>query len=118
MIVEYLLKQRNTKDFDVIQDKSCPVAKRVICEDGFSMSVQASWGAYCSPRTNIAVWDTVEVGYPSAYEANIIEYAEEEDSPLTTIYGYVPVEIVDQIIAKHGGFAKKKDPFMFDVFPH
>lgn len=79
------------------------VRHRLHCKDGFSISVQASRFHYCMPRiTNAAYYENVELGYPSSADATIIDYA--EDSNYTdTVYGYVPVEIVDRLIAKHGG---------------
>jgi hypothetical protein len=82
---------------------SYPLAKRVICKDGFSMSVQANHGAYCSPRENIGPWWTVEVGFPSEKPDNIMSYAEDYDNPTDTVYGYVPIELVEELIASHGG---------------
>lgn len=32
-------------------------------------------------------------------------YAENPDEPCDTVYGYVPVEIVCQLVEKHGGIA-------------
>ena len=33
----------------------------------------------------------------------INSYAEDEYKPTDTVYGYVPMEIVEQLIKKHGG---------------
>lgn len=76
---------------------------RLHCKDGFSISVQASRFHYCTPRvTNAAYYDTVELGYPSEVDTTITDYA--EDTNYTdTVYGYVPVHIVDALIQKHGG---------------
>jgi hypothetical protein len=82
---------------------SFPLAKRIVCEDGFSLSAQASHGAYCSPREDIGPWWAVEVGYPSAAPELIMEYAEQPEKPTDTVYAYVPVELVEQLIALHGG---------------
>lgn len=30
-------------------------------------------------------------------------FAEDDEAPLATVYGYVPVETVDAVLAKHGG---------------
>ena len=30
-------------------------------------------------------------------------YAEDRERPTDTVYGYVPVEIVERVIEKHGG---------------
>jgi hypothetical protein len=82
-----------------------PLAKRVTCKDGFSISVQATRGGYCAPRENIGPWYEVECGYPSAKPELIAQYAEQEDRPTETVYGYVPIELVEQLIQLHGGMA-------------
>lgn len=82
---------------------SFPRADRITCVDGFSLSVQATHGAYCSPRTNLGPWYEVEVGFPSAYPDFIMSHAEEPDKPTETVYPYTPIELVDQFIAMHGG---------------
>lgn len=79
-------------------------APRVVCEDGFSMSVQVSDGHYCTPRVDDAdVYSEVEIGYPSEEEIAIMPWAEISRTPTQTVYGYVPVSVVDEVIAKHGG---------------
>ena len=77
---------------------------RVVCADGFSMSVQASGATYCSPReTGDIEYSAVEIGYPSEKVDEFMEWAEDEERPTDTVYGYVPIEVVDAVIAKHGG---------------
>lgn len=80
-------------------------AKRVTCKDGFEMSVQASKSHYCSPRTDGGPWDEVEVGFPSQAEESLMPYADDKDKPTQTIYRYVPVDVVEQVIESHGGLA-------------
>ena len=84
----------------------------VVCNDGFSMSVQANDTAYSSPKTVIyeGEYESMEIGFPSAPESLIAEYAEDweiedcDDPRLcNTVYGYVPVEVIDAVIEKHGG---------------
>ena len=103
MINEYLMSQRDAKSDAVMDDRDLPTAKRITCKDGFSLSVQATHGAYCSPRTNIGPWARVEVGFPSAPPELIMEYAENDSEPTDTVYGYVPIELVEELIALHGG---------------
>lgn len=80
------------------------IRPRIECKDGLTLSVQASDGHYCVPRINDALcYYEVEVGYPSAIIKEIMEYAEEPYKPLDAIYGYVPVDIVQEVIDKHGG---------------
>lgn len=84
---------------------------RVVCADGFSMSVQAHDGAYCSPRTNNApTYKEVEVGFPSAEEPLLMEYCEDCKDPTGTVYAYVPARIVTNVIAKHGGMVEGEAP--------
>ena len=79
------------------------VRPRVHCADGFSVSVQASQFHYCRPRIDSAEkYDKVELGYPSAADELITDYAEDR-TYTDTVYDYVPVEIVDKLIEKHGG---------------
>lgn len=78
-------------------------APRVECVDGFSMSVQVSKNHYCSPRSDDGPYEAVEIGFPSDVEPLILSYAETQVNPTETVYPYVPVEIVNQIIEKHGG---------------
>lgn len=82
---------------------SYPFSDRITCEDGFSLSVQANSGTYCSPRNNFGPWFKVEVGFPSATPELILRYAEDEKNPTDTVYGYVPIDLVEQLIQIHGG---------------
>lgn len=84
---------------------------KVVCADGFEMSVQAHQGAYCSPRLNNADrYKEVEVGFPSIEEPMLMEWCEEPHQPTDTVYGYVPVQVVTNVIAKHGGIVEGDVP--------
>jgi len=77
---------------------------RVVCNDGFNMSVQAHNGAYCDPRIDFSpLYKEVEVGYPSKEEELLVPYAENPSLLTETVYGYVPSKVIFQIIRKHGG---------------
>ena len=73
------------------------------CADGFRMSVQVGRMLYCTPRDDDGPWTEVEVGFPTAAEPDLLPYMDGEDDPTQCVYGYVPFEIVDAIIARHGG---------------
>lgn len=76
----------------------------VKCVDGFSISVQASSGHYCQPReTGAYEYHTVECGYPNQVPDFILQYAEDSERPTDTVYGYVPVELVNKLINSYGG---------------
>lgn len=80
---------------------------KIIYVDGFSMSFQAGEYLYCSPRQdNCEFYSEVEIGYPSEKEDLIMDYCESPERPCDTVYGYVPVEIIDEVIRKHGGIEK------------
>jgi hypothetical protein len=99
---EYLNRFRTADGFG-LDGSHFPLAKRITCTDGFSLSVQATHGAYCSPRRNIGPWYEVEVGFPSAKPELIMDRAESPDDPTGTVYGYVDIALVEQLIDLHGG---------------
>ena len=83
----------------------------VVCADGFTMSVQAHAGAYCLPKmTGAPVYREVEVGFPSIKEPMLMEWCEEAHRPTDTVYAYVPVQVVTNVIAKHGGMVSGQVP--------
>lgn len=78
--------------------------KPIVCKDGFTISVQASHGHYCSPQIdNAEFYTSVECGYPSDVPEFIIDYAEDHECPTDTVYGRVPVTLVEQLLESHGG---------------
>ena len=77
--------------------------KRVTCRDEYSVSVQASETSYCDPRNNVGPYTAVELGYPSTSDPMLDGYAEDASRPTDTIYGWVPVALVRDLIVKHGG---------------
>jgi hypothetical protein len=89
----------NYKDGELI----CPV-KRIQCMDGFNISVQANYGAYCYPRNNGGYWSKVELGYPSEKEEEIMPYiyGNPMSDPVNNVYGYVPIAVIAGVLTKHG----------------
>lgn len=78
------------------------------CADGFTLSVIAGGGAYCTPRQDDGPFVAVEVGYPSEQPQpweRWVEYAESPVDPTESIYGWVPVELVRDLVDAHGGVA-------------
>lgn len=83
------------------------VRPRIYCKDGFSVSVQGGTEFhYCTPRKHCNQYECVELGCPSAEDTLIKDYAEEPSKPTKTVYGYVPIEIVEELIEKHGGITE------------
>jgi hypothetical protein len=92
---------------ELAASKYLECATPVKCADGFTMSVQASYSHYCSPRDSVGPWHAVEVGFPTEPVEAFMPYIDGEDSdPTDTVYGYVPLKIVAQVVADHGGFAQ------------
>ena len=82
---------------------------RITCNDGFSISVQGSSFSYATPREDNPPngYTHVECGYPSTTPktADLKGYAElcGTDDYTETVYGYVPVEVVQAELDAHGG---------------
>lgn len=78
----------------------------VVCADGFEFFVRAGNIAFCSPQDdNALAYETCEVRFPSEAEALFLPYIDfEDEDPTDTMYPYVPVEAIDRVIKKHGGF--------------
>lgn len=88
-----------------------PIAPRIKCVDGVSLSVQADEYKYCSPRDDYGPHYEVEVGFITDAKDKAMtppdtwkEYAD-GDFP-SDVYGYVPIHLVEAFIAEHGGRAK------------
>jgi hypothetical protein len=82
---------------------------QIFCTDGFSMSVQVGYSLYSEPKKVAKRYSKVEIGYPSEREPLLEEYVElslfdENFVDYTdTVYPYVPVKVVNQVLKKHGG---------------
>ena len=96
-----------------------PVIK---CKDGFAMSVQASDGAYCTPREDYPneAYTHVECGFPSADPETVAfrEYAEMcgTEDYCETVYPYVPIGIVQAELDAHGGIVEGRFPSNVEQF--
>ena len=102
-INEYLeITKEKYEDLDYSMLKRRP---RIVCADGFDVSIQASQHHYCTPRVDDGPYSKVEIGYPSEEVPEWMEWAETPESPLDTVYGWVPVEIIDEVLRNHGGIA-------------
>lgn len=84
---------------------------KIICKDGFMLSVQASSMHYCKPPRDYTIWTHVEVAYPNIEEDVLEQYADEPDGFNMTIYPYVPIEIIQGLVDKHGGIDHERIEF-------
>lgn len=81
--------------------------ERIICKDGFSFSVQAGELFYSTPRENRTdgEYTACEVGMPKTKEDLLMPYIEcPGEKPTKSVYPYTPVEVIERVIAKHGGY--------------
>jgi hypothetical protein len=103
---EFILAHRETNGGDY------PLTRRIECNDGFHISVQANRGAYCEPRhTEGFPYRLVECGFPSEPVPSLHEWKDSSNSDDTqTVYGYVPVETVIALLNEHGGI---KGPYEY-----
>jgi hypothetical protein len=83
--------------------------KRTVCNDGISLSIQVGKYNYCHPREDFAEYTSVEVGYIQNPDGTQYIPPREEWEPYadgsfpSSVYGYVPVELLEKFIAEHGG---------------
>jgi hypothetical protein len=86
---------------------------RIVCADGFSISVQAHHFAYCKPRQSEGPHTHMEGGFPSMIPGEeLLGYMEggEFKDPCDTVYPYVPREIFEREFEAHGGIVEGKLP--------
>jgi len=92
----------------------------IVCADGFKVSVIAGWGAYCYPRPDLGEtgppcdyegpYFEVEVGFPTERPEPWEEWEDYQDGsgdPVKSVYGYVPIAVVEALIEAHGGEARR-----------
>lgn len=94
------LLQAWLRDMRTERSQQVPIIE---CANGLTMSVQASNMHYCTPRDNVGPWTHVEIGYPNKILSEISQYS---DGDSFSIYGYVPIELVENIIEANGGMAQ------------
>jgi hypothetical protein len=71
--------------------------------NGLSFSMQASAYHYCSPRDSYGPWDAVELGFPSRRVEALRKYAEDPKRLTKTVYGWVPLTVVAEVVEAAGG---------------
>ncbi len=85
--------------------------KKIVCADGFEMSVQANALAHCEPCVNNSTaYTSVEVGFPNRNEILLTQYAEMFGEETTGVYRYVPAQVIINVCVKHGGIVSGELP--------
>lgn len=76
----------------------------IACKNGLVLSIQASSMHYCTPRDDYGPYSAVEIGFPSRRVEALMPYAEDPEQPTNTVYGNVPVSVIEKVIDEAGGF--------------
>ncbi len=86
----------------------CP---RVFAKDGFNVSMQIHLGNYCESENGYRQFGhtmlEVEFGFPSEHEPLMSDYAEDTENTTQSV-GKIPVSVMEEVFAKHGGIDWKK----------
>ena len=79
------------------------IFQHMTAADGFTVSVQANYGAYCEPRVDGGgPYTHVEAGKASALDRLLMAWCEAAaDGWESSIYPYVPIEVIDTVLAMH-----------------
>ena len=123
---DFTMPAEKIRKYDCLKDFLCETYElvyggvyalrhHIFCEDGFEMSVQAGSGSYSAPIEDLesGEYTACEVGFPNRKEELLMPYAvEDPETPTDSIYAYVPVEVIEQIIEKHGGWFDSRIPFV------
>jgi hypothetical protein len=79
---------------------------RVFCADGFNISVQVNHCNYCASENGTRsfglYWKLVEWGFPSE-GIDAKKFNAEDTTTTNSVGGYVEIELMEELINKHGG---------------
>ena len=97
-------------------NKYTQLCKKLLCKDGTELSIQASSYHYCNPRLDsinntYGDYSSFEIGFPTKQIDCLLSYAEQPEDPTNTVYGRVPISIIEEAVEACGGiigFAEKK----------
>lgn len=79
---------------------------RIECNDGLTLSVQASSGHYCHPKSDTGPWTSFEVGITSRHVPNLAYYTDGPGDTTKAVCGWVPVDVILGVILDAGGWKR------------
>ncbi len=82
------------------------VRPRIVCADGWSLSVQAGPGLYSNPKEDADHYSLVEVGYPERADGSAY-YPRQFGEWSGGVCGWVSVTTVNRWIKYHGGIKRE-----------
>lgn len=98
---------RKDREFELYPGRNSLKPNPMIeCKNGYQVSIQCQEHSYCEPRKNyldVTVYSSFELGFPNMSDELLDKYAEDPTNLTETVYPYVPREVVEQLIEKHGG---------------
>jgi len=77
------------------------LSKRYILHDRTILSIQASEMHYSAPRNNIGPYTKAEVHF--ALGTGPDDWIDYQDGEEAVYYGYVPIDLIEKLIADRGG---------------
>lgn len=92
------------------------IRPRIICSDGFSVSIQASCFHYCIPRNNLGPYTHFELGFPSEIVDDWIPYCEgsaESEDPREMVYPRVPIHLIVNELKLRGDVELISNDFVY-----
>ena len=95
--------EHHGKEFTTVR-----VYKNVTCRDGFNFSLQAGPSHYSEPKAIANEYEAWEIGFPSGEEPLWMEWQEPGNEPTESVYGWVPNEVVNAVIQRHGGIDERE----------
>ena len=84
------------------------VFRNLTCRDGFNFSLQAGPSHYSEPKAVANEYEAWEIGFPSASEPLWLEWQEQGNEPTESVYGWVPNDVVNAVIQRHGGIDERE----------
>lgn len=109
------LAEQMDRMFDIMSSMGMkPKSKRVVFNNGSSISIQASEDHYNEPRDNEGPYSSVELGFPSEdceLPESVLRYMEMgSDDPVSSVFGFVPASAVVELIELNGGIVSGQVP--------
>lgn len=83
------------------KDKVLQITRRELeCNDGLTLSVQASEFHFCEPKEVCETYESVEI---YAHGDVLLELEELDYNMIDSVYKYVGIDALEYLVAVHGG---------------
>jgi hypothetical protein len=101
-----------TNTYLIVSPKDRGDRRRFVCGNGLSFLLRAGKYLFSKPQSETGPWESVEVAYTSRPVPELFPYEQtpRQRNSRESVYQYVPVEVVDDIIEKNGGISPTGNP--------